>query len=590
MYNKSFIIQLMLFVSSLSLGVIGAQDIPESLVSDDPSSFIISVAAGYDLPAFDLPYEELDYRGGRYLNARAGYFFTPLWGAQVDFTNIITKPESSIPDLVYFGSLPKAVSRQREVLHRNYLGIGPVLRTGLGRSLFAIEVAPSFGRSWLNGGDIYLESDKLPQLLNTGYNTDSWAAKLNLGFQYSFSSRLNIGLNAYYLRHFQVHPDNKLSFASPPGMLSISHGENLYVHATNPYEVSSSPPNVVPIDPDQAKCTDLTSFGASVSLTYVFGQSENVRPPAVVCNNCCPDDGHKLIVTVQDAPTKQMINDADVVLKDLAGEIVSTGTTNGFGAVEFYDVPHGTYLIEGALFGVATTSATIAADEFQPDEIVRKELFYEDLRFVLKGVVLNKNSRLSEPNVIARLTNEQSGQVNQDNTDGGGNFSFQLNGNTEYRIVGSKKNRLSDIERVSTIGLLRSTTLFVELELGVDDFDCGLGTVLNIKYNLASYDLLPEARFELDRLVQYLKDNTSDRVELGSHTDSQGSKAYNQNLSEQRANSAVNYIIGRGVDRDRILARGYGESRILNRCTDGINCSDAEHRVNRRTEAKLLCK
>jgi len=217
----------------------------------------------------------------------------------------------------------------------------------------------------------------------------------------------------------------------------------------------------------------------------------------------------------------------------MAGQPVSTGTTNAYGVVEFPDIPHGSYVIEGQLYGIATTTSSAAAVEFAPGAIVRKELFYEDLRFILKGVVRNKRDRSPEPNVIARLTSERTGSVAQDNTDGAGKFKFQLDGGTDYTVVGSKKNRLSDIERVSTVGLVRSTTLFVELELGVDDFDCTHNAVLDIKYNLDKSDILTEARFELDRLVQYLKDNPSDRVELGSHTDSRGSDGYNQNLSER---------------------------------------------------------
>ncbi|MEM7575495.1 MAG: OmpA family protein, partial [Bacteroidota bacterium] len=112
---------------------------------------------------------------------------------------------------------------------------------------------------------------------------------------------------------------------------------------------------------------------------------------------------------------------------------------------------------------------------------------------------------------------------------------------------------------------------------------------LDIKYDLDDYRILPEARFELDRLVRYLNDNLMDRVELGSHTDSRGSTNYNQTLSENRALSAVDYIISKGISRDRILAKGYGETRLLNACRDGVTCSEEDHRINRRTEAVLLC-
>jgi hypothetical protein len=81
-----------------------------------------------------------------------------------------------------------------------------------------------------------------------------------------------------------------------------------------------------------------------------------------------------------------------------------------------------------------------------------------------------------------------------------------------------------------------------------------------------------------------MQDNTGLSVELGSHTDSKASAAFNQKLSESRAKAAYDYVVARGVDASRIGFKGYGETNILNKCLDGVTCSDEEHAVNRRTE------
>ena len=78
------------------------------------------------------------------------------------------------------------------------------------------------------------------------------------------------------------------------------------------------------------------------------------------------------------------------------------------------------------------------------------------------------------------------------------------------------------------------------------------------------------------------------RVELSSHTDSRNSDAYNKDLSQRRAQSCVDYIIAKGIDPIRIIARGYGESQLVNRCADGVACTEDEHQANRRTELRLL--
>ncbi len=77
-------------------------------------------------------------------------------------------------------------------------------------------------------------------------------------------------------------------------------------------------------------------------------------------------------------------------------------------------------------------------------------------------------------------------------------------------------------------------------------------------------------------------------IELSSHTDSRGNDAYNLDLSQRRANSAKQYLVIKGIDSRRVRAVGYGEKRILNRCTNGVNCSEPEHRINRRTEFTIL--
>ena len=77
-------------------------------------------------------------------------------------------------------------------------------------------------------------------------------------------------------------------------------------------------------------------------------------------------------------------------------------------------------------------------------------------------------------------------------------------------------------------------------------------------------------------------------VELRSHTDCRGSDTYNQWLSQKRAESAVAYIIKHGIESNRITARGYGESMPVNKCVNGVQCTEEEHQMNRRTEFVVI--
>jgi outer membrane protein OmpA-like peptidoglycan-associated protein len=112
--------------------------------------------------------------------------------------------------------------------------------------------------------------------------------------------------------------------------------------------------------------------------------------------------------------------------------------------------------------------------------------------------------------------------------------------------------------------------------------------IQNIYYGLGSAELTEISKSELDKIGFVLKNNPQLVVELGSHTDSRGSEDANKVLSEQRAKAAVDYIIAKsGIDRNKLKARGYGESRLVNECEDGTPCSEDKHRQNRRTELKI---
>ena len=127
------------------------------------------------------------------------------------------------------------------------------------------------------------------------------------------------------------------------------------------------------------------------------------------------------------------------------------------------------------------------------------------------------------------------------------------------------------------------------IKLELEKFKEGedLGEIFEVKpiyYEFNSFKLTNQSKRELDRVAIVLQDNPSLQVELRSHTDSRGSEEINDNLSNARAKSVYDYLTSKGTNTLRLKYKGYGESRLLNRCKDGIECSDEEHAVNRRTE------
>lgn len=113
----------------------------------------------------------------------------------------------------------------------------------------------------------------------------------------------------------------------------------------------------------------------------------------------------------------------------------------------------------------------------------------------------------------------------------------------------------------------------------------------NIYYEYNSANITAASRKELDKIINVLKLNPSIIMELGSHTDSRGSDEFNQRLSQSRAQAAVDYLVNKSagnIDNERIKAKGYGERHLINRCSDGVQCSEEEHAKNRRTELRVI--
>lgn len=129
-------------------------------------------------------------------------------------------------------------------------------------------------------------------------------------------------------------------------------------------------------------------------------------------------------------------------------------------------------------------------------------------------------------------------------------------------------------------------TLLTNVELEPAKLDRRI-QIQNIYYDFDKWDIRPDAAERLDLVVTLMNDNPGLSVELGSHTDSRGDDDYNQVLAQKRATSAVAYIVSEGVDSARITAKGYGESQLVNRCRNGVTCSEEEHQQNRRTELRI---
>ena len=123
------------------------------------------------------------------------------------------------------------------------------------------------------------------------------------------------------------------------------------------------------------------------------------------------------------------------------------------------------------------------------------------------------------------------------------------------------------------------------------EVDCELVEyqALPINWNLGSATLTAEAKRLIDtRLMPVLAQNPGVKLEIASHTDSRGTKTSNQDLSERRAQAVARYLQSKGINNSLLVANGFGENRLKNRCSDGVSCTERDHAINRRTEFRLI--
>jgi peptidoglycan-associated lipoprotein len=179
------------------------------------------------------------------------------------------------------------------------------------------------------------------------------------------------------------------------------------------------------------------------------------------------------------------------------------------------------------------------------------------LKFSITGVVKNEKTDEIIPEAVIKSIGSDG--ITLDTKAGkDGVFRFNLKPGTDYVFIAEKPGFLKGKERESTKGVAKSTEFKTEIYMASTETAI---QVENIFFDLDKADLRPESMVSLDKLVETLNDNPNIVIELGSHTDARASDAYNLDLSRRRAESVVNYLIQKGIARDRLVAKGYGESQ-----------------------------
>lgn len=228
------------------------------------------------------------------------------------------------------------------------------------------------------------------------------------------------------------------------------------------------------------------------------------------------------------------------------------------------------------------------------------------LTIEFKGQIYQNTKGDINKQVTLYVLNDKNQVIAKGYTDNEGNFSFsELPPQDHYKlyvaddIEGVKIVVLNEGDRIVELAKTNSSNEFIYVRLDPDEDYITLMTesgepvkiklgenfkVNNIYYAYDSWEINVEAAFSLDRLLRLMKLNPHISIILYSHTDSRGRENYNLKLSQKRADSAKAYLVSHEIAPNRINAIGMGETKLVNHCEDDVECSEAEHAENRRTE------
>lgn len=223
-----------------------------------------------------------------------------------------------------------------------------------------------------------------------------------------------------------------------------------------------------------------------------------------------------------------------------------------------------------------------------------KPFFAFDYNARIIGKVIDKNTNLPIDKATVVLYESRGTELARTTANESGDFVFEkVKSDANYTTQASKETYSTNETRSSLALYDRevSTTILLDqnqykLEQGLD-----LAKALSLRhvyFDLDKSKIRKDAKIELEKIVEVLKLNPKIKIEIGSHTDSRQSKLYNQGLSERRAKSTLEYLVKRGIAKNRLTAKGYGESQLVNECLDGIKCTEAEHQLNRRSTFLII--
>jgi outer membrane protein OmpA-like peptidoglycan-associated protein/tetratricopeptide (TPR) repeat protein len=207
----------------------------------------------------------------------------------------------------------------------------------------------------------------------------------------------------------------------------------------------------------------------------------------------------------------------------------------------------------------------------------------------LYGTITDLATGAVLPNTKLTLYDNNFKIVNTGYSDQNGNYTFPVECGLVYNVRAEKEKYTTKEQSVTILKENGRTNLSIALEKSECVVTIGddLGKCFGIKmiyFDLDKSNIRREAALDLEKILDVLKEHPTMKLDIRSHTDSRQTHKYNEALSDRRAKSTIKWLIQNGVSPNRLTGKGYGETQLVNGCSDGVPCTEAEHQMNRRSE------
>ncbi|MGC1205831.1 MAG: OmpA family protein [Flavobacteriaceae bacterium] len=216
---------------------------------------------------------------------------------------------------------------------------------------------------------------------------------------------------------------------------------------------------------------------------------------------------------------------------------------------------------------------------------------YEEVKQTLKGKILDLETQIKLPNALVILKDEENNEVSRIVTKDDATYSFDVIPFESYTVT-VQKDGFKDAVFAFTASRSYETAYYEDLQLlttepVIAEVDEELRIVIeNIYFDTEKYSIKEESHISLNKIVKVLKEHPEMKLAINAHTDNKGRASYNLKLSNQRAASALKYILANGITKNRLISKGFGETKPLIDCK--TNCSDDDLQANRRVEFVIL--